>query len=163
MTLSLKARFYARATPLATTTGVVQAHRRKNQKNNSFSTICSAHENGFYCFSSDDVFSCRATSDDGRAFAGACSQAKSHAVSTKTRSAKTSAEGFFRFLLTSETCIKENIFGLRRQGRKGVFFEHELYINVKSQNLHDSHARKATLCTFRGQRRVEVQFFFLTN
>ena len=64
------------------------------------------HENNvFFCFSSDDVFSCKATSDDGRAFAGACSQAKSHAVSTKTRSAKTSAEGFFRFLLTSETCI----------------------------------------------------------
>ena len=53
---------------------------------------------GFYCFSSADVFSCKATSDDGRAGAGACSQAPSHAVSTKARSAKTSAEGFFRFL-----------------------------------------------------------------
>ena len=53
---------------------------------------------GFYCFSSADVFSCKATSDDGRAGAGACSQAPSHAVSTKAQSAKTAAEGFFRFL-----------------------------------------------------------------
>ena len=57
---------------------------------------------GFHCFSSDDVFGCAATSGDGRACAGACSQAKSHVVITIARSAKTSAEGFFRFLLTSE-------------------------------------------------------------
>ena len=62
------------------------------------------NENGFYCFSSGDVFSCRATSDDGRTCAGACSQAQCHAVSTKARSGKTSAEGFFRFLLTTEDC-----------------------------------------------------------
>ena len=49
-------------------------------------------------FSSDDVFSCKATSEDVRAGAGACSQAQSHDVSTKARSAKTSAEGFLRFL-----------------------------------------------------------------
>ena len=55
-------------------------------------------------FSSDDVFSCKATSDDVRAGAGACSQAQSHDVSTKAQSAKTSAEGFLMFLLTSETC-----------------------------------------------------------
>ena len=58
---------------------------------------------GFYCFSSDDVFSCKATSDDVRAGAGACSQAQSHDISTKAQSAKTSTEGFFRFLLTSGT------------------------------------------------------------
>ena len=57
----------------------------------------------FFCFSSDDVFSCKATSDDGRACAGACSQAQSHAVSTKARSAKTSTEGFLRFLFITET------------------------------------------------------------
>ena len=62
-----------------------------------------ASDYGFYCFSSDDVFSCKATSDEVRAGAGACSQAQSHAVSTKARSAKTSTEGFFRFLLTSGT------------------------------------------------------------
>ena len=33
MTLSLKARFYARVTPLDTTTAVVQSHRRKNSEN----------------------------------------------------------------------------------------------------------------------------------
>ena len=48
----------------------------------------------FYCFSSDDVFSCKATSDEVRACAGACSQAPSHDVSTKARSAKTSQRGF---------------------------------------------------------------------
>ena len=89
--------------PLATTTAMVQAHRRKNLKNNLFHMNVLYIVNGFYCFSSGDVFSCRATSDDGRTCAGACSQAKSHAVSTITRSAKTSAEGFLRFLLTSET------------------------------------------------------------
>ena len=57
----------------------------------------------FYCFSSDDAFSCKATSDEVRAGAGACSQAQSHDVSTKARSAKTSTEGFLRFLLTSGT------------------------------------------------------------
>ena len=43
----------------------------------------------FLCFSSESVFSCRATSDDGRTCAGARSQAQSHAVSTKAQGAKT--------------------------------------------------------------------------
>ena len=49
---------------------------------------------GFYCFSSDDVFSCETTSDEGMDCAGACSLAKSHDISTEAHSAKTSEEGF---------------------------------------------------------------------
>ena len=78
-------------------------HGGKTQKTIHSVLYVPYNENGFLCFSSDDVFSCRATGDDGRACAGACSQAKSHVVITIARSAKTSAEGFFRFLLTSET------------------------------------------------------------
>ena len=62
-----------------------------------------ASDYGFYCFSSDDVLSCKATSDDVTAGAGARSQAQSHDVSTKARSAKTSTEGFLRFLFITET------------------------------------------------------------
>ena len=55
MTLSLKASFYATATPLVTTTGVVQAHRRKNPaslKNNYyFLPIRIKERNGFLGFS----------------------------------------------------------------------------------------------------------------
>ena len=40
MTLSLKARFYARVTPLDTTTAVVQSHRRKNSENRRQSQTC---------------------------------------------------------------------------------------------------------------------------
>ena len=83
--------------------------KEKPQKTIHSVQYVSYNQNGFYCFSSEDVFSCRATSDDGRACAGVCSQAQNHAVSTKARSAKTSAEGFFRFLLTSETCINDYI------------------------------------------------------
>ena len=54
---------------------------------------------GFYCFASDDVFSCETTSDEGMDCAGACSLAQSHDISTQAQSAKTSAEGFSRFLL----------------------------------------------------------------
>ena len=36
----------------------------KNLKNNLFRMNVLYIENGFYCFSSEDVFSCRATSDD---------------------------------------------------------------------------------------------------
>ena len=57
----------------------------------------------FIVFASDDVFSCKATGDDVRACAGACSQAQSHDISTKARSAKTSTEGFSRFLFIIET------------------------------------------------------------
>ena len=53
----------------------------------------------FFCFSSDDVFSCKATSDDGRACVKACFQTQNHDVSTKAQSAWTSAEVFLRFLL----------------------------------------------------------------
>ena len=49
---------------------------------------------GFYCFASDDVFSCETTSDEGMDCAGACSLAKSHDISTEAHSAKTSEEGF---------------------------------------------------------------------
>ena len=85
-------------------------HEWKNPaslKNHSFqyvAVIGGVGAAGFLGFSSEDVFSCAATSDVVRACAGACSQAQSHDVSTKAQSAKTSAEGFFRFLLTSETC-----------------------------------------------------------
>ena len=58
---------------------------------------------GFYCFSSDDVFGCKATSDDVRASAGVYSQAQSLDSSTKARSAMTSAEGFSRFLFITES------------------------------------------------------------
>ena len=40
------------------------------------------------CFSSDDVFSCAATSGEVRACVGACSQTHSHDISTKARRAK---------------------------------------------------------------------------
>ena len=52
-------------------------------------------------FASDDVFSCKATSADVVACAGACSQAQSHDISTKARRAKTTAEGFLRPLSKS--------------------------------------------------------------
>ena len=64
---------------------------------------CTVYRKCFYCFSSDDVFNCEATSDDVRACAGACSQAQSHAISTKAQRAKTSAEGFLWFLFITET------------------------------------------------------------
>ena len=123
MAPSLKASFYATATPLATTTDVVQAHRRKNRENrgqkpnlfglcrgasgvrwnskdreNHFS-LCAA---GFLVFSSDDVLSCKATSDEGRACVKACFQTQNHDISTEARRAKTSEEGFLRFLLITE-------------------------------------------------------------
>ena len=60
----------------------------------------------FYVFSSDDVFSCAATSGDVRVSARACSQAQRHDINTKAQSAKTSTEVFFMFLLTTETIIR---------------------------------------------------------
>jgi hypothetical protein len=78
-------------------------HEWKNLKNSLFRMNVLYIENVFYCFSSDDVFSCEATSDDVRACAGACSQAQSHAISTKAQRAKTSAEGFSWFLFITET------------------------------------------------------------
>ena len=50
----------------------------------------------FLGFASDDVFSCNATSDDVRAWAGACSQAQSHDISTEARRAKDIGRGFFQ-------------------------------------------------------------------
>ena len=49
---------------------------------------------GFLGFSSDDVFSCAATSGDGRACAGACSQAQSHDVNTGLEELKHQQRGF---------------------------------------------------------------------
>ena len=54
-------------------------------------------------FASDDVLRCGAMCGDVMVCAGACSQAQSHEISTETRRAKTSEEGFLRFLLTTET------------------------------------------------------------
>ena len=54
-------------------------------------------------FASDDVLRCEAICGDVMVCAGACSQAQSHEISTETRRAKTSEEGFLRFLLTTET------------------------------------------------------------
>ena len=53
---------------------------------------------GFLGFSSEDVFSCAATSGDGRACARARSQAQSHDITTIAQRAKTSLEVFSRFL-----------------------------------------------------------------
>ena len=50
-------------------------------------------------FASEDVLRCEAMCGDVVACAGACSQAQSHDSGTKARRAKTSAEGFFLFLL----------------------------------------------------------------
>ena len=86
---------------------MVQAHRRKNPGFSSLKNNCyceaSMMKKCFFGFSSADVFSCKATGDDGRACAGACSQEQSRDSSTDARRAKTSAEGFLRFLLTTET------------------------------------------------------------
>ena len=49
---------------------------------------------GFLGFSSDDVFSCAATSVDGKACAGACSQAQSHDVNTGLEELKHQQRGF---------------------------------------------------------------------
>ena len=54
-------------------------------------------------FASDDVLRCGAMCGDFVACAGVCSQAQSHEIGTETRRVKTSAEGFLRFLLTTET------------------------------------------------------------
>ena len=53
-------------------------------------------------FSSDDVLRCEAMCGDVVACAGACSQTQSHGSSTEARRAKTSEEGFLRFLLRTE-------------------------------------------------------------
>ena len=53
----------------------------------------------FLVFSSDDVFSCAATSGEVRAGGRVCSQTQSHDSTTKAHSAKTSAEGFCLFFL----------------------------------------------------------------
>jgi hypothetical protein len=52
---------------------------------------------GFHCFSSDDVFSCAATSDGVRACAVACSQAQSHDSSTGLEELKHQQRGFQGF------------------------------------------------------------------
>ena len=46
-------------------------------------------------FASDDVFSCGATSDEGRVSARACSQAQNHDSSTKVHRAKDISRGVF--------------------------------------------------------------------
>ena len=54
---------------------------------------------GFLGFSSEDVFSCAATSDVVRACAGACSQAQSHDSSTGLEELKHQQRGFQGFCL----------------------------------------------------------------
>jgi len=49
-------------------------------------------------FASNDVFNCVAIRGDVVAGAGACSQIQSHDIGTAARRAKTSEEGFLRFL-----------------------------------------------------------------
>ena len=56
-----------------------------------------ASDYGFYCFSSEDVFGCRATSDDGVACAGACSQAKAMASALKRKAQRHQQRGFSGF------------------------------------------------------------------
>ena len=51
----------------------------------------------FYCFSSDDVFSCKATSDDVRTCAGARSQAQSLTVARKREAERHQQRGFSGF------------------------------------------------------------------
>ena len=85
------------------TTDVAQARRRKNPaslKNHSFqyvAVIGGVGAAGFLGFSSEDVFSCAATSDVVRACAGACSQAQSHDSSTGLEELKHQQRGFEGF------------------------------------------------------------------
>ena len=60
------------------------------------SLFSEAQRNGV--FASDDVLRCGAMCGDVMVCAGACSQAQSHDSGTEARRAKTSAEGFLRFL-----------------------------------------------------------------
>ena len=52
----------------------------------------------FTVFASEEVLRCGAMRGDVVAGAGACSQAQSHDSGTEARRAKTSAEGYLRFL-----------------------------------------------------------------
>jgi hypothetical protein len=84
------------------TTDVVQARRRKTPASlkNHFSqyiAVMSGCAAGFLGFSSEDVFSCAATSDVVRACAGACSQAQSHDSSTGLEELKHQQRGFQGF------------------------------------------------------------------
>ena len=54
-------------------------------------------------FASEDVLRCGAMCGYVMVCARVCSQAQSHEISTETRRVKTSEEGFFRFLLITET------------------------------------------------------------
>ena len=75
-------------------------HEWKNPaslKNHSFQYIAvigGVGAAGFLGFSSEDVFSCAATSDVVRACAGACSQAQSHDSSTGLEELKHQQRGF---------------------------------------------------------------------
>ena len=66
---------------------------RLDQRSTFFS---GAQRNGV--FASEDVLRCGAMCGDVVAGAGACSQAQSHDSGTEARRAKTSEEGFLRFL-----------------------------------------------------------------
>ena len=82
-------------------------------------------------FASDDVFSCEATSDDGGACARACSQAQRPDINTEARRAKTSAEEFFRFLLTKEEQTTSSL------GRPNVIFDPKMrYFTVVPMILY---------------------------
>ena len=78
-------------------------HKWKNPaslKNHSFqyvAVIGGVGAAGFLGFSSEDVFSCAATSDVVRAYAGACSQAQSHDSSTGLEELKHQQRGFQGF------------------------------------------------------------------
>ena len=60
-----------------------------------------AQRNGV--FASENVLRCGAMCGDVVAGAGACSQAQSHHSNTEARRAKTSTEGFLKFLSINET------------------------------------------------------------
>ena len=89
-------------------------------------------KNGFYGFSSGDVFYCEAMCDDVRTYAGTRSLAQSRDVSTEARRAKTLEEGFLGFLLnirvnSCNPCskkIKER-GGKEEDGCKGAGRVHE--------------------------------------
>ena len=110
MTLSLKARFYARATPLVTTTGVIQTHRRKKT-----ASLKNLHDSVRLLFRAQLVFLVFSFSQceipTGLMvglhdfWQGACSLAESRKTQHQRPKSQTDRKGFLWFLLTSETKI----------------------------------------------------------
>ena len=76
--------------------GACSEYPEREQTRPKVNFFSGAQRNGV--FASEDVLHCGAMCDDVVAGAGACSQAQSHDSDTEARRAKTSAEGFLRFL-----------------------------------------------------------------